>query len=463
MILKNSLYSILSTLLNFLAPIVLLPIVTRVLNQDALGKVLYHESIGRYIAMFLLLGIPIYGVREIAQNNKKLKGDHSSFILSMISLQLILTGFIILIWLIFFEINTFNSLTIAMGIFAGFSLEWALQGFEKFKIIAIRNIVVKLTYLLLIIIFINDEKDAFLFLSIIVFGNFLLMLWNILALRNIFKNFKLSKIKLKKHLKPVTILFSSIIVISIYTMLDIIILENLKGSEEVAIYNIGFRIPKACVLIISSILIVFIPRINSHYTSDKFKFKQTLKTSLELILLLAIPLSLTLSLNSELIINVLAPFDNYSDSSSVIKILSFSPILIGLSNFLGIQVLTTYGYEKWLFYSTCAGAIISLIINFILIPKYGAIGASIANISAEFFVMISLLIIVYKKKLLKGIIDKLKTKELIIILYSITIFVFSILVSLQTKYIILLNGFILVGMFLIRDRYFSVIKNLKNN
>ena len=95
-------------------------------------------------------------------------------------------------------------------------------------------------------------------------------------------------------------------------MLDIIILENLKGSEEVAIYNIGFRIPKACVLIISSILIVFIPRINSHYTSDKFKFKQTLKTSLELILLLAIPLSLTLSLNSELIINVLAPFDNYS-------------------------------------------------------------------------------------------------------------------------------------------------------
>lgn len=463
MILKNSLYSILSTLLNFLAPIVILPIVTRVLNQDALGKVLYYESIGRYIAMFLLLGIPIYGVREIAQNNEKLKGDHSNFILSMISLQLILTGLIILIWLIFFEINTFNSLTIAMAIFAGFSLEWALQGFEKFKIIAIRNIVVKLIYLLLIIIFINDKKDAILFLSIIVFGNFLLMLWNIIALRNIFKNFKLSKIKLKKHLKPVTILFSSIIVISIYTMLDIIILENLKGSEEVAIYNIGFRIPKACVLIISSILIVFIPRINSHYTSDKFKFKQTLKTSLELILLLAIPLSLTLSLNSELIINVLAPFDNYSDSSSVIKILSFSPILIGLSNFLGIQVLTTYGYEKWLFYSTCAGAITSLIINFILIPKYGAIGASIANISAEFIVMISLLIIVYKKELLKGIIDKLKTKEMTIIFFSITIFLFSILVPLEPEYFILLNGFILVGMFLIRDRYFSIIKNLKNN
>lgn len=463
MILKNSLYSILSTLLNFLAPIVILPIVTRVLNQDALGKVLYHESIGRYIAMFLLLGIPIYGVREIAQNNEKFKGDHSNFILSMISLQLILTGLIILIWLIFFEINTFNSLTIAMAIFAGFSLEWALQGFEKFKIIAIRNIVVKLIYLLLVIIFINDKKDAILFLSIIVFGNFLLMLWNIIALRNIFKNFKLSKIKLKKHLKPVTILFSSIIVISIYTMLDIIILENLKGSEEVAIYNIGFRIPKACVLIISSILIVFIPRINSHYTSDKFKFKQTLKTSLELILLLAIPLSLTLSLNSELIINVLAPFDNYSDSSSVIKILSFSPILIGLSNFLGIQVLTTYGYEKWLFYSTCAGAITSLIINFILIPKYGAIGASIANISAEFIVMISLLIIVYKKELLKGIIDKLKTKEMTIIFFSITIFLFSILVPLEPEYFILLNGFILVGMFLIRDRYFSIIKNLKNN
>ena len=102
MILRNSLYSILSTLLNFLIPVVVLPILTRALSQDALGKILYYESVGRYIAMFLLLGIPIYGVREIAQNNKKLKGDHSSFILSMISLQLILTGLITLIWLIFF-------------------------------------------------------------------------------------------------------------------------------------------------------------------------------------------------------------------------------------------------------------------------------------------------------------------------------------------------------------------------
>ena len=463
MILRNSLYSILSTLLNFLIPVVVLPILTRALSQDALGKILYYESVGRYIAMFLLLGIPIYGVREIAQNNKKLKGDHSSFILSMISLQLILTGLITLIWLIFFEINTFNFLTIAMAIFAGFSLEWALQGLEKFKTIALRNISVKLVYLLFIIIFIKDEEDAILFLSIIVFSNFLLMIWNIIALRDIFKNFKLSKIKLKTHLKPVTILFSSIVVISIYTMLDIIILENLKGNEEVAIYNIGFRIPKASVLIISSILIVFIPRINSHYRSDKFKFKQTLKTSLELILLLAIPLSLFLSLNSELIINVLTPFDNYSDSSTVIKILSISPILIGLSNFLGIQVLTTFGFEKGLFYSTSIGAIVSLLVNFILIPKYGAIGASIANISAEFVVMISLLLIVYSKHLLKDTIDKLKTKDIIIVILSITIFVFSSFVPLEAEYIILLNGFILFGIFLMRDRYLGVIENLKNN
>lgn len=463
MILKNGLYSILSTLINFLAPIAVLPIITRTLSQDSLGRVLYHESVGRYIAILLLLGIPIYGVREIAQNNEKLKGDHSSFILSMISLQLILTLLIVLIWFIFFEINIFNTLTILLAIFAGFSLEWALQGFEKFKTIALRNTVVKLAYLALTIIFINDEKDAVLFLSIIVLSNFLLMLWNIIALRKIFKNFKWSKIKLKTHLKPVTILFSSIIVISIYTMLDIIILEKLRGNEEVAIYNIGFRIPKATVLIVSSILIVFIPRINNYFTSDKFKYKQTLKLSLELILLLAIPLSLLLSLNSELIINLLAPFNNYSDSTTVLKILSFSPILIGLSNFLGIQVLTTNGYEKRLFYSTCAGAIISLLINFTLIPKYGAIGASIANISAEFVVLISLLIFVYNKELLKGIIDKLNIRELVIILLSITIFVFSNMVSLEAEHVILLNGFILVGIFLIRNRYLRILKNLKNN
>lgn len=460
MIIKNTFYSTLSTLINFLAPILVLPIITNAINPESLGNIFYHEAIGRYISMFLLLGIPIYGVRKLAQVNS-IPGNHqTSFIVSMIVLQLILVSLLVSIWISFFDINIYSSLTIMMAVFSGLSLEWALQGLEKFKKLALRNIIVKSIYFILTFLLVKSEKDAIIFFSLLVLSTLLMTIWNISSLASILKKFQWKDLELKEHLKPIMILFSSIIIISIYTMLDVLLLKEFSTDSQVTMYNIGLRIPKAAVLIISSFLIVIIPRINNYYNSDLKKFNKTLRLSFNTIIYLAIPTSLLMALNAEWILNILIPTKGYEESLLVMKILSVLPILIGLSNFMGIQVLTTYGFEKELLIGTLYAAILSITLNLLLIPKYGAIGAAISNLSAELCVVLTLTLKVYRRGFLDMLKIKLNRKNLWVLFYSFLLFLLINIISLKIEYVVLMNILILISILKMRNKYTEILSGL---
>lgn len=63
-------------------------------------------------------------------------------------------------------------------------------------------------------------------------------------------------------------------------------------------------------------------------------------------------------------------------------------LLIGITNILGIQMLIPMGKEKVVLYSEIWGAVVDVIINAILIPKYASAGAAIGTLIAEFVVFV---------------------------------------------------------------------------
>ena len=71
---------------------------------------------------------------------------------------------------------------------------------------------------------------------------------------------------------------------------------------------------------------------------------------------------------------------------SVIPLLKISAVLIiviGLGNVFGTQYMIAVGKNKEYTISVCAGAVVNFVLNLILIPKYSALGAVIATVSAE--------------------------------------------------------------------------------
>ncbi len=78
--------------------------------------------------------------------------------------------------------------------------------------------------------------------------------------------------------------------------------------------------------------------------------------------------------------------EQFSASALVFQILSPIFILIGISNVLGIQMLIPMGKERILSFSVISGALANFSGNLFLIPRFGAVGAAISTLCAEFLV-----------------------------------------------------------------------------
>ena len=80
--------------------------------------------------------------------------------------------------------------------------------------------------------------------------------------------------------------------------------------------------------------------------------------------------------------------DAYGNAVLPMQIIMPTLIFIGLTNVMGIQMLVPLGREKIVLYSEIAGAVVDLIVNFILIPRFASAGAAIGTLIAEIVVWI---------------------------------------------------------------------------
>ena len=80
--------------------------------------------------------------------------------------------------------------------------------------------------------------------------------------------------------------------------------------------------------------------------------------------------------------------DNYAGSIISMQIIMPTLLLIGITNILGIQILVPLGREKIVLYSEIAGAVVDLILNAILIPRFASAGAALGTLAAEAAVLV---------------------------------------------------------------------------
>ena len=153
---KNSIYYLIYNVLNVLFPLVTGIYVARILLPTFIGEVGYAQNISTYFVILAFLGIPTYGLREIAKNRKdkeSIKKIHSELlIINAISTTVFLFCYLVLI----FSVSSFRE-HIELYLISGISIilnylnnTWLFEGLEEFKYISIRNIVFKSLFFLLL-------------------------------------------------------------------------------------------------------------------------------------------------------------------------------------------------------------------------------------------------------------------------------------------------------------------------
>ena len=266
-------------------------------------------------------------------------------------------------------------------------VNWLYQGLEQYGYIAKRSIFLKFIGVILMFMFIHSPDDYVFYGVTSILASAGSNVLNFINLRKYISLKPVGNYDIKQHLKPILILFAQVVAVNIYTNLDNVMLGFMKTDVDVGLYAAAVKVKTILTSLVTSLGAVLLPRL-SYYIMEgkKEEFQGLIKKAYNFVIVIAFPLMLfTIFYAKDCLIFLSG--NEFIGATLAMQIIAPTILLIGLSNLLGIQVLTPLNKEKQLVYSVVAGALVDLILNIIFIPKMGAAGASLGTLVAEFVVL----------------------------------------------------------------------------
>jgi O-antigen/teichoic acid export membrane protein len=390
---KNVAYNTILTVSNVAFPIVTTPYVSRILGVENIGVVNFAVTYASYFALFVALGIPMYGMREIAKQNNNQEGRNKVFselfTINVLSAVIFSIVYLVTIFSVpaLSQEKEFLLITGISVLFVPFNVDWFFSGREKFKLITLRTLAAKVIAVGGLFIFVRTREDIIPYLILTVVANLSSQIWNFGYMLKTEIRLRLKQLRIKKHLNAVLVLFASIIATSVYTMLSTLLLGFLSDYTQVGYYTSAIKVSKIVLPIVTAMSPVMIARINT-IKGEKDNQKEILhllNNSFGYMMMLAVPATIGLI--------VIAPHfvplffgEEFIPATVSLQLLSLLVVIIGLSNLFGIQVLVALGHEKKFLLAVLCGTVSNFCLNLLLAGKYGSIGASVASVVAEIMV-----------------------------------------------------------------------------
>lgn len=409
----NYIYNVLYQILTFITPVITAPILSRTLGADNIGIYDYTYSIVNWFILFGMLGVSLYGNKEIAKvaatNNK----EKISKVFSQIFTTQLCTVFLsFILFLVIFGFTNFEYKDVylfqSILIFASaFEISWLYVGLENFKRVALRNFVIKIVTVLGIVFLIRKPDDLILYVVLIGITNLIGYLSLFTNIKDIVHYVRPTFKEMIGHIKGSIVLFIPQIATSVYSIFSKTLLGMIYPSiDEVGFYNYAYKLVTMVLYLVTTIGTVMLPHVVSTIASgNEKKANEMTNQTLKIALCLSFPLAIGFA--------VVAPYfipwfltEEFTKTGYMISILAPIIVFISVTNVFGTQYLIPFDKVKQYTISIICGSIINVISNLILIPKLGGYGAAISAVITEFSVLIVQYIFVHKLFNFDGILSK---------------------------------------------------------
>ncbi len=164
------------------------------------------------------------------------------------------------------------------------------------------------------------------------------------------------------------------LVIAIYTKIDQVMIKNMLDSKELGYYAVAVRLSEAWYFIPVTLTNSIFPAIvNAKNVSNKFYINRMQKLY-DILAWMAISIAIPVSIFSKELITIIFGAE-FQSAAPVLTIY----IWAGVAVFLGVassQYLITENFTRLSFFRTLMGMVFNIILNLVLIPKYGILGAA---------------------------------------------------------------------------------------
>ena len=385
-VIKNYLYNLSYQILTIILPIITVPYVTRIFTSEDLGNYVFYSSIVNYFSLFAMLGVTVYGTKQIAAVS-----DVSSTFWNIYAIQLIASLLALIAYVIGVisipNMGGFIPIILGIVLFSKMiDISWLFAGKEDFKKITLRNTVVKLSGVISIFTLVKSSEDLYLYTFLIVLFDFLgqFVMW--MPAKKFIKRPSFNMKAIKKNLHPIVLLFLPQVAISLYVILDKTLLGILGSYSDVGIYEQGQRLTSILITVVSSLGAVMLPRVANLLSKKKEKEAQNMvRFSFILYNMIIFPMIFGLIAVNEVFVKLFLG-ENFQDVKYVLYIIVFNLMFIGWTNILGYQVLVARNKNKEFMLSTTIPAFVSVVVNIAVIPFLGYIGASLTSVVVEILV-----------------------------------------------------------------------------
>lgn len=383
---KNFIYSSIYQVLVLVLPLITTPYVSRIFGAENLGIYSYTNTIAQYFVIFAMLGLNNYGNRAVAMARDN--QDELDCVFSEIYTMQIVTGlvslFVYLGYAIFLlnEYKTYSVILTLYVLSAVFDINWLFFGLEKFKLTVTRNSIIKIGSVIAIILFVKSKEDLWIYTSIYAVSMLLstIVLWPY-ARKEVHYHFPKFKDVLK-HIKPNMIMFIPVIAISIYKYMDKLMLGGFS-KKETGYYENVEKIMTVALGFITAFGNVMLPRMSNMVArKDIAGVRQTIATSMRFVLGLSCALTFGMAAVAPEFVGLYFG-DGFEPCITVMIALAPTMIFQSWANVIRTQYLIPFKHDNVYVGSVVFGAIVNFVINYLLIPKLGALGAVAGTIVAE--------------------------------------------------------------------------------
>ncbi len=394
----NMIVALLSRLAVGGISLVITAILTRSLGPINYG---YYNALLAYLFLFATLadfGLYTILIKELGQAQQ----DEGTIVSELFTLRLVIVvGAAILANILGLWLPYPHEVRIAL-LFASFylvssSMVQILNGvFQKhlrLTSLAISDVVARVVQLALLVVFLYLGINLITFVIIMVLSEILRFILVMIFARPLV-NIKLSfNFKYwKRILKTAFPIATSLIFVLLYFKLDTFILSLMKSAHDVGVYSVGYKVLEAIIFLPATYIGLVMPLLSRYAFRDKRLFKAVFERAFKILAIFAMPAGIYLYILAPYVVRIIGGVE-FGQSAEVLSILSLAIVAIFFGNLGGNAVIALDLQRKSLWIYFC-GAILNIIANLILIPRFSYIATSWTTVMTELFVTFSLFFLV---------------------------------------------------------------------
>ncbi|OOR10929.1 teichoic acid transporter [Bacillus cereus] len=365
---KNFIFLFLMQMANLLLPLISLPYLSRVLQPEGFGLIVFAQSFIQYFVILTDFGFNLSATRQVSiyrEDPEKLKQIFNSVLI--IKLALVIISFVVLVSIVMLN-HSFSEYWYVylynFGIVIGNALFpiWLFQGLEVMQYSTLLNVISKLIFTLFTFILVKDANDLYI---VPILNSIGFIISGILGISVAFRKFNMrfqlpQRDEVISALKDSAQFFVSRASVSLYTTTNTFLIGIFLGKSAAGYYAIAEKLINVIAMIISTVVDAIYPFMAK--TRDLKMFNKIFK----IVMVLGVVGCLVAFIISEQAISIIFGA-NYQVSVTLFNIMLVSCFISIPSMLIGYPLLAAFGNSTYPNYSVLAGSIVHIVLLLFLI------------------------------------------------------------------------------------------------